>query len=59
VVFLFLPVLFLVACLVTVGQQDVALNAVVEDELVDEVFSLEAAIFPRKLGKVGRRVRVV
>ena len=58
-VLLLIPVLLLVASLIAVLQKDAALDAVVEDELVDNILRLEAPLLPPELGQVVRCLRVV
>ena len=52
-VLLLIPVLFLVAGLVTLLEEDAALHAVMEDELVNDTLGLELALLPGELGDVS------
>jgi len=56
---LLLMELLLVASLLRVLQEDVSLDGVMEDELVHDLFSLEAAVLPAELGDVLWSLRVL
>ena len=58
-VLLLIPVLFLVASLIRVSEQDVTISLVMEDELVDDTLGHVGALLPRELGKVMGSLRVV
>ena len=58
-IFLLFPVIFLEAGLVGALEQDVTLDGVVEHELLDYTFGLEATLFPAELRQVVRGLRVV
>ena len=58
-VLLLIPVFFLVAGLITILEQDAALDRVMENQLVDHIFRLKATVLPRELGEVVWRLRVV
>ena len=51
-VLLLIPVLLLVASLITILKKDAALDAVMEDQLINNVLSLEASLLPPELGEV-------
>ena len=56
---LLLKEIVLITSLIGLVEQDVAVDGVMEHELVDSLFSLEATVFVREFGQVVRCLRVV